>query len=74
MPVPEITPILDGAAQVIAWFQDNTTVVVGFSIFAYFVNRIITAVGGKNKKVSSSTSSAATITKNSDGSTTIEIP
>jgi hypothetical protein len=74
MPIPQIGPILDGATQVVAWFKDNTTLIVGFSIFAYMMNRIITAVGGKSKKTTTSSSStAATVTQKSDGSTTIEI-
>jgi hypothetical protein len=73
MPMPQIGPILDGATQVVAWFKDNTTLIVGFSIFAYIMNRIMTAVGGKSKKIVSSSSAATTVTKNSNGSTTIEI-
>lgn len=75
MPIPQIGPILDGATQVVAWFKDNTTLIVGFSIFAYMMNRIITAVSGKSKKTTtgSSSSAATTVTKKSDGSTTIEI-
>lgn len=71
MPVPELTPVLNGAAEVVAWMKDNTTLIVGFALFAYIANRIIYAVGGKKKAGSSS--AATTVTTSADGSTTIEI-
>jgi hypothetical protein len=70
MPVPELTPVLNGAAEVVAWMKDNTTLIVGFALFAYIANRIIYAVGGKKKPGSSA---ATTVTTNADGSTTIEV-
>jgi hypothetical protein len=71
VPVPSLTAILDGASQVVLWMKDNTTLIVGFALFSYITGRIITAVNGKTK---TSAASATTVTKNTDGSTTIEIP
>jgi len=67
IPMPDVPQVLTGAAQVMAWFQGNTTLVVGFLIFAYVMNRVIRAVAGKKS------GATTTITAKADGSTTIEV-
>ena len=69
MPPVEMSNVMTGASAVGAWLKDNVTVVVGILIFAYVVNRVVSAVQGKRAAASATT----TITKNPDGSTNITI-